>query len=632
MRLSFWFIISGLCFALACGSNGPSFGTAGPSGAGGSSEGGSQGGSAGGMAGGDSCPGADNPRGWISDTEVAISPGIVRGDIVTGLGPHEVTRFRGIPFAESTAGDNRFRAPVAKQCLVTEASEVFDALTWPAICRQNDRDGVPTGSEDCLGLNIWAPTGSAAGEDRPVLVWLHGGGMWYGDAQSNWVPGPHLSSDGVVSVSVHSRVGPLGYVAHPIFQDESPTGSAAGNYGIMDVIESLRWVRDNIDAFGGDPNNVTVLGLSGGADRVYYLLASPEAAGLFHRAAPHAGSTWVVQEPTRIERTADTMAAYVGCGDVEGEALRDCLRAAPAEAFDDFNWFAEESFMYANVDGYILPDSLENVFESGAYNKVPVISLSDAHDRATATPDNIVDILGSEEADWFAFIDANYGSYAEDIKAAYPFASFENTHLAQLNSTMWAAYEAMETDWLFNCAHRRLADRLADGQSEPVFNARFSDCPDNGSLPSTCTIGSFHGSDLILLFRAQWSNEDEFALANTMVSYWTSFMSSGDANHAGATSWLPYDSDSRNVMIFDSDAAGVDDDDLGPGAIVAMSDDNDNARCDLWDRIWDERGMVASHYHDLDGDGTIDRADNCLTVANPSQADSDNDAIGDACD
>ncbi|MBW2461601.1 MAG: carboxylesterase family protein [Deltaproteobacteria bacterium] len=253
------------------------------------------------------CPGEDNARGWRSDTEVAIGPGIVRGDTVAALGEHSVTRFRGIPFAESTAGPNRFRPPVPRRCLVDAPADIFEANAWPNICRQTDADGVSVGSEDCLGLNIWAPSQSAAGDAQPVIVWLHGGGMWYGNAQTDMLPGPHLASAGAVMVSMHSRVGPLGYVAHSAFEEESPTGSAAGNYGVMDVIEGLRWIRDNIDAFGGDPDNVTVIGVSGGGDRVYYLMASPLAAGLFHRAAPHAGSTWVVSEPARVERAATTM-------------------------------------------------------------------------------------------------------------------------------------------------------------------------------------------------------------------------------------------------------------------------------------------------------------------------------------
>jgi len=630
----------GLALVLGCSSEPerPANLARGGGGAGGA--GGSSGGGGGAAGGAGPCPGSENPRGWVSDAEVAIDPGIVRGDVVQGLGEHSVTRFRGIPFADSTAGQNRFRAPVARRCLVEDASEVFLATEWPAICRHTDREGIPVGSEDCLGLNIWAPTRSSAGERRPVFVWLHGGGMWYGDAQSEYVPGPHFASEGIVSVSVHSRIGPLGYVAHPVFEDESPTGSSAGNYGVMDVIESLRWIRDNIDAFGGDPDNVTVIGISGGGDRVYYLMASPEAAGLFHRAAPHAGSTWVVKERQRIERAADTMAQHVGCGTLDGEALRECLRSVPAEAYDGYPWFSEQGFFYANVDGYILPDRLEEVFASGNFNHVPVISMSDLQDRASSTPSDIDDIIGDldgsglpgDEGDWNAFLDATYGIYAEDLKTAYAFDSFADDHLANVHSTLWSAYEALETDWLFNCAHRRLANRIVASQSEPLFYGAFGDCADDGTMPSTCTQGAYHGADLVLIFRLLWGNDAERELADTMVSYWSTFMALGDPNHAGATAWPPYEVGAHNVMMFDSDAPGVDDHSLGAGVSTLVVDASDNPRCDLWDRIWDERGMVASHYHDIDADGTIDRADNCLTVANADQADADDDGIGDACE
>ena len=572
------------------------------------------------------CPGAENPRGWMSETEVAIDPGIVRGELVEGYGEYGVTRFRGIPFAESTALENRFRPPVPRRCLVESADEVFEADAWPEICRQTDADGAVLGSEDCLGLNIWAPTGSAAGDQQPVLVWLHGGGMWYGNAQTDGLPGPHLASFGMVSVSLHSRVGPLGYVAHPVFEDESPTGEASGNYGIMDVIEGLRWVQDNIDAFGGDPDNVTVIGVSGGGDRVYYLMASPEAEGLFHRAAPHAGSTWVVDEPQRVERAANELVDHVGCDGKAGGDLKDCLRSVPVEAFDAFPFLSEEGFFYANADGYILPDRLEHVFASGEFNHVPMLSLSDAEDRGVFVPPNIADLVGDldgsgstgDEGDWFAFLDASYGTHAPALRAAYPFSAFASSHLAGLYGTFWAAAQAHDTDWFFNCAHRRLADIVADAQDEPVYVGWFEDCPDSGALPSTCTNGAGHGQDLALIFLYAWSNADELTLAEHMAAYWAYFASTGDPNGDELTAWPEYTRAEPWMMRFDSDIAGVDDHAL-PVGVFEQPEQLALPRCDVWDQIWDERGMVGGYYHDLDADGVIDRADNCITVPNSGQ-------------
>jgi carboxylesterase type B len=334
------------------------------------------------------------------------------------------------------------------------------------------------------------------------------------------------------------------------------------------------------------------------------------------------------------------MAAWVGCDDAPpGKSLKDCLRAAPAEAFDDFDYVSEAGFFYGNVDGHMLPGRLEDVFASGAFNQVPFISLSNTEDRGAYLPEDMEAVVGDwdgddvpgQEPDWLAMLDYVYRTYSSLLKGLYPFADFAGTYLGQRNGVTWAAYQAYYSDFMFNCAHRRIADHIAANQAAPVFYAVYSDCPDDGSLPSTCEHGAYHGADLPLIFLLAANNPEEETLAVHLATYWLYFFFTGDPNGNDQTLWPAYDPVNRRVMIFDSDIEDVDDTHLGPGVYELAVQAPDSPRCDGWDAIWDDRGMVAGLYFDLDGDQVIDRIDNCMSVANEDQRDDDGDGVGDAC-
>jgi len=211
-----------------------------------------------------------------------------------GVHRDPVDVFLGVPYAEPPVGALRWRAPVA----VKAWSGVRNATEFGASCYQGwparqfgpytaEFVDTPRHAEDCLFLNIWAPARSSA--KAPVMVWIHGGGFGGGSGALSIYDGSHFAAQGIVVVTINYRVGPFGFLAHPELTREAH-GTGVGNYGLQDMIEALRWVRGNIEAFGGDPARVTIMGQSAGAMAVNDLIVSPLAKGLFARAIAQSGS------------------------------------------------------------------------------------------------------------------------------------------------------------------------------------------------------------------------------------------------------------------------------------------------------------------------------------------------------
>ena len=209
---------------------------------------------------------------------VQTKHGTVRGTTVTENENVTAFIYRGIPYAAPPVGDLRWKAP---QPVATWEGE-RDATNWPNRCPQG-QSNMGTGatiSEDCLYLNV-VTAAKTADEKRPVIVFFHGGGLTSGTSSSTTYNHPTLPNKGVVLVTANSRLGPIGYLAHPALTKESGNGSS-GNYGTLDLKASLEWIRDNIAAFGGDPGNVTIMGESGGGTKVISQMASPLTEGMFH--------------------------------------------------------------------------------------------------------------------------------------------------------------------------------------------------------------------------------------------------------------------------------------------------------------------------------------------------------------
>jgi len=293
--------------------------------------------------------------------------GPVRGEMVTEPGA-SARIFRGIPYAAPPVGPLRWKPPQP----VRAWTEVRDATKWADRCPQVQSNmGIATPiSEDCLYLNV-VTAATKPGEKRPVMVFYHGGGLTTGTGNSTTYNHPKLASKGAVVVTVNSRLGPFGYMAHPALAAE---GRGSGNFGTLDIRQSLEWVRDNIAAFGGDPNNVTIFGESGGGAKVTSQLASPLSHGLFHRAVVQSGSALVTAQRNTSREAAEArgVAVAAALGAPQGPGALVAMRAAK---WQDVIAAANTAKFVAGVtvDGDIIPAPINTIFAQGKQAKVPLI-------------------------------------------------------------------------------------------------------------------------------------------------------------------------------------------------------------------------------------------------------------------
>ncbi|MBN1662126.1 MAG: carboxylesterase family protein [Deltaproteobacteria bacterium] len=272
-------------------------------------------------------------------------------------------QFLGVPYAKPPLGDLRWRPPQEPAAW----TGTRDAVAWGDQAAQNpayQAFGEGGMSEDCLYLNITAPKNAS---NLPVMVWLHGGGFSTLTGNTKAFNNPNsLPTKGVILVVVNHRLGPFGYLAHPLLTAESGYGGS-GNYGQMDQVQALAWVKNNIANFGGNPNSVTIFGESGGGGKVLYLMTTPKAAGLFHKAICESG---IYPPDTPSLATAEA----------SGVRLADALGATTLEQLRAKTWVeinAAAGFMQMitpNVDGWHLPDTMRNIYEAGMQNDVPFIA------------------------------------------------------------------------------------------------------------------------------------------------------------------------------------------------------------------------------------------------------------------
>jgi para-nitrobenzyl esterase len=309
---------------------------------------------------------------------VKLDSGYISGTVL-GDTEKPVYIFRGIPYAAPPVGDLRWKPPQP----VAPWSGIRECTTFSALAPPSNPPGYQVidkrpQSEDCLYLNVLTPT-RAPSERLPVMVWFHGGALIVGTGNDKIFNGLPLPSHGVVPVTVNTRLGPLGLLAHPLLSKESENG-ASGNYLFLDLIAALQWVHNNIAAFGGDADNVTIFGESGGSTKVVNLMASPLAKGLFHRAIGESecGLGTPVEE---MEERGERLFAKLGV-DREGDALaaarslswQKIIEAGLGITVDmKLPWGPPWSPWDSAVDGWFLPDTPANVFKAGEQNVIPFI-------------------------------------------------------------------------------------------------------------------------------------------------------------------------------------------------------------------------------------------------------------------
>ncbi|MEK6406087.1 MAG: carboxylesterase family protein [Acidobacteriota bacterium] len=471
----------------------------------------------------------------------------VDGGLVSGTAADGVRSFKGIPFAAPPVGELRWKAP-------------RPVVTWTGV-RQCDAFGpqcpqapYPSTSmyysppqkqsEDCLYLNVW--TAAKPSDKRPVMVWIHGGALTRGSGANRVYDGTALAKKGVVLVTINYRVGPLGYLAHPELTAESPQHSS-GNYGVLDQIAALKWVQKNIAAFGGDPNRVTIFGESAGSWSVNVLVASPLARGLFHRAIGESGGSFGPGTYLKEDRNALPSAEKVGAAFAKaaGADSIKALRALPAEKIIDvFNNDPEGKKFRTqpNVDGWVLPDEIRNIFAKGKQNDVPVIVGSNANEMTTLTvPASVPKTI----EDYRKRVDPQYRDMIKEFDALYPVKSEEDIAGAYLGSMR---------DTAFTLPMRTWARMTSTGRSK-AYLYFFTRVPPN---PNSKYLGAYHASEIAYVFnnlnRQNAALQDiDFKLADVMSNYWVNFATTGDPNGKGLPRWAPYSEDTEPYLDFGDD-------------------------------------------------------------------------------
>jgi para-nitrobenzyl esterase len=456
--------------------------------------------------------------------------GPVRG-AVSSAGIHE---FLGIPYAAPPVGNLRWRPPVAH-------APWFQPLEATAFANHCPQPPSPFGrvsiTEDCLFLNVFTPGSADFFHPRPVMVWIHGGALVTGESD-DYDP-MALVQDGVIVVTINYRLGALGFLAHPAFaaentdpdHDRDIDSNSAGDYGLMDQQQALRWVRDNILFFGGDPLNVTIFGESAGGLSVFSQLVSPPAAGLFHKAIIESGAYALSTQTLATAEAAGTaFATAAGCS----SQTSACLRALPVIAI-----LANENpaGYTPNIDGEFFPVSLGTALATGQFHRVPIIQGTN-HDEwrlFTATDfDLTIGPIANNEAAYEAALATLVGPAAPIVSAQYPLASFPSADLA---------FAAAGTDAAFACP--ALGADFSMSQFVPISPYEFNDenAPQDFLPPVSFPYAAAHASELQYLFGLPVTvphpplNAQQLQLSSTMQHYWTNFAKFGTPNSPSAPLW-----------------------------------------------------------------------------------------------
>jgi para-nitrobenzyl esterase len=465
----------------------------------------------------------------------------VTGGEVQGVVANGIASFKGIPYAAPPVGDMRWKAPAP----LVAWMGVRKADRFGPSCIQNivqerkpwTYEFMTHGeiSEDCLSLNIWTAAKSAS-ERRPVYVYIYGGGFSEGSGAVPFYDGEGLAKKGIVVVTFNYRLGVLGFLAHPELTKESAS-KASGNYGLLDQMAALRWVRDNIKAFGGDPACVTIGGQSAGGMSVHSLIASPLAKGLFHRAIVESGGSSVgggaISLGTRglseAEADGQKFAESKGVHSLKElrtmtwQKLTEPVQGAAAERAGGMPMFRFSPI----VDGYCLPASAQQIVAQGKQNDVPTLT-----GQNTGELGGFMMPQARVTAESFAKqARERYGDTADEFLKLYPASTDAEAEIAQAQSIrdqsmvsmyLWARERAKTAK---TKAFLYLWDHALPG-------------PDAGRF------GAFHSGEVPYVMNTLYMSDRPFAdadrkIADIMSSYWVNFMSTGDPNGKGLRAWPP---------------------------------------------------------------------------------------------
>jgi para-nitrobenzyl esterase len=444
------------------------------------------------------------------------------------LNAGKVKAFLGLPYAAPPVGELRWKSPAPP----LPWKGLRDATNFGARCGQwpiwKDyifQDAGP--SEDCLFLNVYAPVAAKAGGKLPVMVWIHGGGYAAGSGSEPRYNGTVLAEQGVVLVSLNYRLNVLGFLATSDLANEN--GGHAGNYGLMDMVAALRWVKANIASFGGDPANVTIFGESAGSFAVSTLLAVPEAQGLFQKAIGESGGAFSNVIP--MDTVAERGKRDQGWVDALGVKSLAELRALPMEKILEAAQKRSTVGFSPVVDGKFLPETPATLYAAGKQAHVPTMIGWNHDERAGSLS------KGMTAAGWKAYAAEHFGERAAEFLAAFPAGSDEQAARSADDFTTESFIALGAWKWV--------EAQVKTGQA-PVYRYRF-DLPATPSEMHPEGKYAFHSDELEYVFStletrhgASWRPEDH-VLSAQMVGYWTNFAKTGDPNGKGLAIWPRYD-------------------------------------------------------------------------------------------
>lgn len=463
-------------------------------------------------------------------TVIKTDAGLVSGSTnITG----QIHIFKGIPFAAPPVGKLRWREPQpvrpwegVKQCINFSASPMQGRPDPFGVYTREFLIPYEPISEDCLYLNVWTSARSST-EKQPVLVYIYGGGFASGGAAVPIYDGEATAKRGVVFVVINYRVGIFGFFAHPELTKESGH-NASGNYGLMDQLAALKWVKQNIAAFGGDPDNVTIAGQSAGSMSVNCLVASPLGKGLFQKAIAESGASFI-DGPfggttlQQAEQDGERVAKAIGTSSIAE------MRNKPASEL------VNKSQSRAIIDSYVLPESVAQIFAEGKENDVPLLT-------GWNEDDAFVGKLKNAE-DYKKQIHDQYGNNSNLFLSLYPARTDEEAATSQIR---------INRDQIFGVQNYTWANVQSKKGRSKVYVYRFT-----RRLPASADFakyGAFHTGEVAYAYdnlkflNRPWQPIDQ-ELATIMCNYWTNFAKTGNPNGKGLPEWPVYNPRDSQIMI-----------------------------------------------------------------------------------
>ena len=474
----------------------------------------------------------------IQQENVQIDSGPIKGETVAG-----VRLFLGIPYAAPPVGALRWKPPQS----VAAWTAVRSSTSFGPACPQPNQQGSTTYSEDCLYLNVWTPT-EKTDPKLPVMVWIHGGAFNFGAGSLPEYDGKNLAQKGVVVVTINYRLGPLGFLVHPLLSQESAQATS-GNYGLLDQIAALRWVQRNIAAFGGNPDQVTIFGQSAGSRSVSLQMISPLSRGLFHRAIAQSGGPIIGSEylspafngdMANVSKMGLALVAKLGSdkapdvlASLRGKSAQEVLAAADCKTslFDDGLFFAPV------FDGYVLPANPAVTYAKGQQHDVPIITGSTLNEGTLY----LMNEKNLTLEKYNSFLKSRFAKHAASALAMFPVRN-ESEVAPAIDKILTVAA---------NAEPARFVAQSMEIKKSKAYLFQFTRRPDTVLARKT---GVHHGAELAYVFgnmtQADGYDELDRQISDKMMNYWVNFAKTGNPNGPNLPAWPIYDRHSDQNLEF----------------------------------------------------------------------------------